>query len=175
MQSASSRSFEFTNKFLYVVIEEDPAPGPDAYIFRCGINLSRFCPLSWKKGGICSNPAFRGIQLLRTHVSAFAAKQGMIAEKTKVTDPSPLAPHGEGWYHENPLLLKGATPDKIRELLAFSVMDLVKTVLVVCVPDVQVPASFPDAAAMQKFLESLAIAEERERAMAYERDSGLIK
>ncbi len=175
MQSAQSRSFEYKNTFLYVVIQEEPGAGPDTYMYRCGINLSRFCPLAWRKAGICSNPAFRGIQLLRNHAAAFAAKLGMIAEKTKVTDPSPLAPHGEGWYHENPLLLKGAAPEKIRELLEFSVMDLVKTVLVVCVPDARVPDSFPNAAAMQKFLESLAIAEERERVMAYERESGLIK
>ncbi len=170
MQSAPIHSFEYKNTFLYVVIQEEPGLGPDAYIFRCGINLSRFCPLAWRKAGICSNPAFRGIQLLSTHVSAFAAKQGMIVEKAKVTDSSPLAPHGEGWYHENPLRLKQAAPERIRELLEFSVIDLVKTVLVVCVPDAKIPAAFPDAAAMQKFLESLAIAEERERAMACERE-----
>jgi hypothetical protein len=49
-------------------------------------------------------------------------------------------------------------------------MDLVRTVLVVCVPDAQVPAAFLDEAAMQKFLESLSVAEERERVMASERE-----
>jgi len=171
MQSAAIRSLEYKNTFLYVVIREEPGLGPSKYIYTCGINLSRFCPLSWRKGGICSNPAVRGIQLLRTHVSAFAAKQGMIVEKAEGVDPTPFIPHGEGWYHEHPLLLEQAAPEKVRELLEFSVMDLVKTVLVVCVPDARTPAAFPDAAAMQKFLESLAIAEERERAMAYERGS----
>ena len=174
MQSAPIRSFEYKNAFLYVVIREEPGLGPDSYIYRCGINLSRFCPLSWRKGGICSNPAVRGIQLLRTHVSAFAAKQGMIVEKAEGIDSSPITPLGEGWYHENPLRLEQAAPERIRELLEFSVMDLVKTVLVVCVPDARIPAAFPDAAAMQKFLESLAVAEERERAMAYERENHTI-
>ncbi len=165
------RSFEYKNTFLYVVIQEEPGQGPGTYIYRCGINLSRFCPLSWKKGGICSNPAVRGIQLLRTHVSAYAAKQGMIAEKAEGVDlTSPDTPHGEGWYHEHPLRLEKASPEKIRELLEFSVMDLVKTVLVVCVPHALIPDAFPDAVAMQKFLESMAIAEERERIMAYERE-----
>ena len=109
--------------------------------------------------------------MLRTHVSAFAAKQGMIAEKAEGIDlTSPDTPHGEGWYHEHPLRLEKAKPDRIRELLEFSVMDLVKTVLVVCVPHAKIPAAFPDAGAMQKFLESLAIEDERERAMAYERE-----
>jgi hypothetical protein len=151
------------------VIREEPGLDPDSYLYCCGINLSRFCRLAWRKAGICSNPAVRGIQLLRTHVSAFAAKQGMIVKKAKGIDTAPITPHGEGWYHENPLRLKKTTPKKIRELLEFSVMDLVRTVLVVCVPDAQIPTAFPDEAAMQKYLESLSIAEERERVMAYER------
>ena len=169
MQSAPIRSFEFKNAFLYVVIREVPGPDPGSYLYCCGINLSRFCRLSWKKAGICSNPSVRGIQLLRTHVSRFAARQGMIVTKTN-TDAAPITPHGEGWWHENPLRLEKSTPEKILELLKFSVMDLVRTVLVVCVPDVQIPTAFPDAAAMQKYLESLSVAEERERVMAYEAD-----
>ncbi len=169
MQSRPVKSFEYKNAFLYVVIREEPKLGPDGYLYCCGINLSRFCRLSWRKGGICSNPAVRGIQLLRTHVSAFAARQSMIARSVKGDDSTPITPHGEGWYHEHPLRLGHATPEKIRALLAFSVMDLVKTVLVVCVPDEKVPASFPDAVAMQKYLESLSVAEERDRVTAWEK------
>ncbi len=169
MQPASIPSFEYKNIFLYVVIQKELGLDPNSYIYRCGINLSRFCPLAWKKGGICSNPAIRGIQLLRAHVSAFAAKQGMVADKAEGVElTAPDTPHGEGWYHEHPLRLEKASPEKVRELLEFSVMDLVKTVLVVCVPKAQVPAAFADAAAMQKFLESLSIAEERERTIAWE-------
>ena len=113
MQSAPIRSFEYKNAFLYVVVREEPGLGPDSYLYCCGINLSRFCRLSWRKGGICSNPAVRGIQLLRTHVSAFAAEQGMIAAKTKDFDAASLAPHGHGWYHQDPLWLKQATPERI--------------------------------------------------------------
>jgi hypothetical protein len=170
MQSVPIRSFEYKNAFLYVVIREEPGLGPDSYIYCCGINLSRFCRLSWRKGGICSNPAVRGIQLLRTHVSAFAAKKGMIVTKAKNTDGAPITPHGAGWYHESPLRLKQAAPERIRELLEFSVMDLVRTVLVVCVPDARISTFIPNAAEMQKYLESLSIAEERERVMAYERE-----
>jgi len=171
MKSALIRSFEYKNAFLYVVIREEPRLGPDSYLYCCGINLSRFCRLSWKKAGICSNPAVRGIQLLRTHVSAFAAQKGMLVKKEKGIDSALITPHGHGWYHEDPLRIERAAPEKIRRLLEFSVMDLVRTVLVVCVPDVRVPAAFPDAAAMQKYLESLSVAEERERDMAYEREN----
>ena len=170
MHSAPIRSFEYKNAFLYVVIREESRLGPESYLYCCGINLSRFCRLSWRKGGICSNPVVRGIQLLRTHASRFAAKQGMIATRAEGVDSALITPHGEGWYHEDPLRLERTAPEKIRKLLEFSVMDLVRTVLVVCVPDARLPAAFPDSAAMQKYLESLSVAEERARMMAYERE-----
>ncbi len=168
MQAETVRSFEYKNAFLYVVIREEPRLGPDSWLYCCGIHLSRFCRLAWRKGGICSNPALRGIQLLLTHVSAFAAKQGMIITKAEGIDSAPITPQGHGWYHEHPLRLERTKPEKIRQLLEFSVMDLVKTVLVVCVPDAQVPAVLPDSAALQKYLESLSVVEERERVMAWE-------
>jgi hypothetical protein len=170
MEPAPIRSFEYKNDFLYIVIREEPGPDPDGYIFSCGINLSRFCRLAWRKGGICSNPAVRGIQLLRTHVSAFAAERGMIVAKAEGIGAGPAAPQSHGWYHQDPLLFKQAAPERIREVLEFSVMDLVKTVLVVSVPDAEIPAALPDAAELQKYLESLSVAEERERVMAYEKE-----
>jgi hypothetical protein len=162
---------EYKNAFVYIIIREEPGAGPGRYIFYSGINTRWFCRLAWKKAGICSNPAVRGIQLLRTHVSRFAAEHGMKADKAKGVDLFNLAPQGDGWWNEDPLRIEGASPERIRELLEYSVMDLVKTVLVVCVPNVQVPAAFQDEAAMQKFLESLSVAEERERVMADERES----
>ncbi len=95
----------------------------------------------------------------------------MTVTKANNTETAPITPHGEGWYHERPLRLKQAAPGRIRELLEFSVMDLVKTVLVVCVSDAQFPTAFPNAVEMQKYLESLSVAEERERVMAYEREN----
>ena len=171
MQSAPIRSFEYKNAFLYVVIREEPRLGPDSYLYCCGIHLSRFCRLSWRKGGICSNPAVRGIQLLLTHVAAFAAKQGMIVSETEGISSAPIVPSGNGWYHQDPLQLERTAAEKIRVLLEFSVMDLVKTVLVVCVPDAPIPAVLPNSVALQKYLESLSVADERERVMAYEREN----
>jgi hypothetical protein len=171
MRTKPIRSFEYKNAFLYFVIREEPRLGPDSYLYCSGINLSRFCRLAWRKAGICSNPAVRGIQLLLTHVSAFAAGKGMIVKKEKGFDSTLIAPHDHGWYHEDPLRLEQAAPEKIRELIEFSVMDLVRTVLVVCVPDAQLPSAFPDAAALQKYLESLSVADERGRVEAYEREN----
>jgi len=95
----------------------------------------------------------------------------VIVTKAEGIDPALITPPAHGWYHEHPLRLERAAPERIHELLEFSVMDLVRTVLVVCVPDAPIPAALPDAAALQKYLESLSVAEERERVMAYEREN----
>lgn len=170
MQTARTKLFEYKIPFLYIVIREEPGAATGNYLFYSGINTKWFCRLAWKKAGICSNPAVRGIQLLRTHVSAFAAKHGMKAEKAEGATALDQAPKADGWWNENPLVIEGGTPEKLRELLEFSVMDLVRTVLVVCVPDVKVPDAFLNEAAMQTFLESLSVAEERDRVMASERE-----
>ena len=169
MQITPNSSFEYKNAFLYVVIQEEPGKR-GSYIFSSGINTRWFCRLAWKKAGICSNPAVRGIQLLRAHVSRYTAEHGMTAENAEGYAPIAEASSGHGWWNENPLRIEGASGESMKELLEFSVMDLVKTVLVVCVPDVRIPAGFMDEAAMQKFLESLSVAEERERVMAFERE-----
>lgn len=49
-------------------------------------------------------------------------------------------------------------------------MDLVRTVLVVCVPDAKIPQDLPDPADMQNFPESLSVAKERERVMAFKKE-----
>jgi hypothetical protein len=169
MQADPHRSFEYKNNYLYVVIREEPGARPGSYIFYSGINTRWFCRLAWKKAGICSNPAVRGIQLLRTHVSVVAVQHGMKADKAEGIAAFSLSSRGDGWWNENPLRIEGASAEKVRELLEYSVMDLVRTVLSVCVPDVKVPDAFLDEAALQKFLESLSVAEERERVMAYEK------
>jgi hypothetical protein len=47
-------------------------------------------------------------------------EQGTIVTKTKDIDAAPITPHGEGWYHERPLRIKQAAPEKILKLLVES-------------------------------------------------------
>ena len=55
------------------------------------------------------------------------------------------------------MLIDKASPKAIQEVLEFSVMDLVKTVLTVCAPDAKLPVKLPNPPAMQKWLESLGV------------------
>ncbi|MGE5174094.1 MAG: hypothetical protein ACM3MD_09730 [Betaproteobacteria bacterium] len=154
--SQTVSSYEYKNDFLYIVIREMPERGPQTYLYCCGINTPRFDPLCWGKAGICSNPAFKGLQLLRADVSAFALKKNILPKPAEVNDCVPITHHGHGWYREN-LLLTKASSRIIREILEYSVLDLVKTVLVVCAPEAKIPETLPNPPALQKWLESLSV------------------
>jgi hypothetical protein len=77
-----------------------------------------------------------------------------------------MTPRGDGWYRENILMLDNATPKNIQDILEFSALDLVKTILAVCAPDAKIPAKCPNPPAMQKWLESLGVKNYKEMAPA---------
>ncbi len=154
MKNQTVSSFEYKNDFLYIVIRQNPEQGRQTYLYCCGINTTKFDPLCWGKAGICSNPAFKGLQLLLADMSGFALKKGFQTLPAEGVDCSPITPRGDGWYREN-MLITWASPRNIREALEYSVTDLVKTVLSVCAPEAQIPAKMPNPPAMQKWLESL--------------------
>lgn len=159
------RSYEYKNDYLYIVIRQAPDLGPKSYIYCCGINIARFDPICWGKAGICSNPAFKGLQLLRADVSAFGLTLGIQTKNAEQIPCGPLTPQkGTGWYRENTLLIVEASPKAIQKILEFSVRDLVKTVLAICAPEAKFPAKFPNSREMQKYLESLSVENYKEMA-----------
>lgn len=151
------KSFEYKNDYLYIVIRQAPEQGQKSYAFCCGINISRFDPICWGKAGICSNPAFKGLQLLRADVSAFALKKGLTTRNAGQIPCGPMTPRGDGWYRESTLLIEEATPKAVQAMLEFSVMNLVKTVLTVCAPDAKLPAKLPNPPELRKFLDSMSV------------------
>jgi hypothetical protein len=164
MREETVRSFEYKNDFFYIVIREAPEQGARAYAYCSGINIARFDPICWGKAGICSNPAFKGLQQLRADVSAFSLKKGITTKNADFIPCSPMTPRGDGWYRENTLLITDASPRDVQAILEFSVLDLVKTVLYVCAPDAKIPAKAPTPPDMQKYLESLSVKNYKEMA-----------
>jgi hypothetical protein len=158
-------SFEYKNDYFYIVIRQAPEFGAGAYIYCCGISMSRFDPICWGKAGICSNPAFKGLQQLRADVSSHAQVLGATSRSAESFPCSAITPPvGDGWYREAPLLIEQASPAAIRKILAFSARNLVNTVLTVCSPDARVPERLPSAPDMQKFLNTLNVQNYREAA-----------
>ena len=148
------RSHEYKNDYLYIVIRQTPELGPQTYLYCCGINTTRFDPICWGKAGICSNPAFKGLQQMRSDVAGFALKNNFLTKSYEGDDCSSITPQGDGWYRENMIIMK-ASPRNIQEAVEFSVIDLVKTVLYVCAPEVKIPEKLPNPAALQTWLDSL--------------------
>ena len=68
-----------------------------------------------------------------------------------------MTPRGNGWYRENALVIEGADPKAIQQILEFSVRDLVQTVLTVCAPDAKLPTKLPNPPALQTWLESFSV------------------
>jgi hypothetical protein len=162
MNTTAVGSLEYQNDFFSIVIRESEHR-PGSYLFCSGISIPRFDPICWGKAGICSNPAFKGLQLLRADVSYFALQRGIVTKNAEVPCES-TGGHGDGWYQENALLIEDASPEAVREILEFSARDLVQTVLTACHPDVKVPAGSLDPEAMQRFLESLGVPNYKELA-----------
>ena len=148
------RSYEYTNRFLYIIIRRMPELGPKTFLFCCGVNLTSFAPLSKSNFGICSNPAFRGLQLSRAEVSAFSNKKGVRPKSAPQNLCAAIAPRGDGWYRES-LMLENVGERMPRELVRFSVVTLVEKVLSVCMPGTKVSGFFPDPKKLQTYLESL--------------------
>ncbi len=150
------KSFEYTNDFLYIIIRQSPEHGPKTFLFCSGVNLTRFRPLSDGNFGICSNPAFKGLQLLRADVSAFSNERGVRPKGVSENPCAVVTPRGNGWYRES-LMLRDVRDGFPQVLLRFSVATLVKRVLAVCAPGEKPPDFFPHPRKLQAYLESLSV------------------
>ena len=147
-------SYEYKNDYLYIIIRQAPEYGPKAHLLCCGIDIRRFDPLCRGTHGICSNPAFKGLQLLRADIAAIALRKGASSRPVHYGDCMLVSPRGEGWYREC-LLLDDITPKIAREVLEFGVKDLLTKVMTVCAPGVKVPKKLPTPPALQTYLQSL--------------------
>jgi hypothetical protein len=147
-------SYEYKNDYFYIIIREAPEHGPRSYILCCGIDIMQFDPLCRGLSGICSNPAFKGLQLLRADISAIALRKGARSGKMEYGECMLISPKGEGWYRES-MLLHDATPKIAQEILAFGVMDLLKKVLIVCAPSAGLPKKLPNPVQLQAWIRSL--------------------
>jgi hypothetical protein len=147
-------SYEYKNDYLYIILRQAPEHGPKAYALCCGIDIRKFDPLCRGTSGICSNPAFKGLQLLRADISAIALKKGASSRPLHYGECMLISPRGEGWYRES-MLLDNVTPKIAREVLEFGVKDLLTKVMTVCAPGTAVLKKLPTPPALQAWIKSL--------------------
>jgi hypothetical protein len=161
MATATGTKWEYKNDFFAIKISA-LKHRPGTYDYSIGLNLPKFNPIIWGRTGICSNAAFKGLQQLRADVSHYAHQKGMATRDAGIPCTN-ICSHVDGWYQESDLIIEGASPEAIRDILEFSAHDLAQTIMTACNPDIKVPAGL-DAAAMQRFLESQGVKNYREAA-----------
>ncbi len=154
MVIARVASYEYKNDYLYIILRQMPEHGPRAYALCCGIDIRKFDPLCRGTSGVCSNPAFKGLQLLRADISAIALKKGASTRPLHYGECMLVSPRGEGWYRES-MLLDNVTPRIAREVLEFGVEDLLTKILTVCAPGTAVPKKLPTPPQLQAWIKSL--------------------
>ena len=154
MTTQTVASYEYKNDYLYIILRQAPEQGPAATILCCGVNMTSFAPLCRNTHGICSNPAFKGLQLLRADLAAFAISKGLRLGRMGYGDCMLISPKGEGWYRES-LLLDRVTPAFARQFLLFAVRDLLTKILTVAAPDAVIPKTLPNPPQLQAWLRSL--------------------
>ncbi len=147
-------SYEYKNRYLYIIVRQAPEYGERSYMLCCGIDIMRFDPLCRGKSGICSNPAFKGLQLLRADIAAIARKKGATSRPLHFGECMLVSPRGEGWYRES-MLLDDVTPRTAKDILQYGVRDLLTKVLTVCSPQTKVPQKLPNPPQLQAWIRSL--------------------
>ncbi len=161
MATKAAAAWEYKNDFFAIKISEIKHRS-GTYNYSIGLNLPRFNPIIWGRTGICSNAAFKGLQQLRADVSRYAHEKGVSTTDAGIPCTS-ICSHVDGWYQESDLTMEDASPDTVRDILAFSAQNLVQTILTAAHHDVKVPAGL-DAAESQRLLEAHSVPNYREAA-----------
>lgn len=59
MNTTALRPLEYKNEFFYIAIQEARGNDSRSYLYNCAVNITRFDPLCWGKGGTCSTRPLR--------------------------------------------------------------------------------------------------------------------
>jgi len=161
MTTATAATWEYKNEFFGIKISPLKHRS-GSYNYSIGLNLPKFNPIIWGRTGICSNAAFKGLQQLRADVSHYAHQKGSTTMDAGIPCTN-LCSHVNGWYQESDLTIENASPELVRDILAFSARTLVQTILTAAHHDIKVEDSL-DPAESQRLLESLCVTNYQEAA-----------
>jgi hypothetical protein len=147
-------SHQYANDFLYFVIK--PAVGKDsgAFLLCSGVNLSRFLPITRRRHGLASNPALRGLELVKIGVCDLALAKGALPKIIRGNDCAGLTTTDEGWFTEA-LLVENAPKSFSEEVIGYCVMALLKSIFKACRLEVALPDKLPKPGELQLFIEGV--------------------
>jgi hypothetical protein len=147
------KACEYINDFLYFVIRpaEDRARG--ALICCSGVNIDRFAPLTKGRHGLSSNPAIRGLQIVKLEVKTLALSKGASPKTIRGNDCAGIAPTKDTWYTEI-LLIEDAAESLPAEIMNYSVTRLLESIFKACMLEPRLPAKLPEPGELQELIEA---------------------
>lgn len=150
----TTKKYKYINEFLYFVITPDKGSDNNNLVCCSGVNLSRFLPLTKGRHGLGSNPALRGLQLVKRDLRALALERGAIPKTIRRNDCTGIAPTMDNWFTEI-LLIENAPESFPDEIINFCVSDLLKKIFSACLIELQIPDKLLRPEELQQFLESM--------------------
>lgn len=148
-----SKSYEYVNGYIQILLRSDPVSGQIHY---CGgANIKRFFPITRETHGLYSNPAFRGVQLLRSKTVVPLVLDSGGEAKSEAAPPCEPVSDSDGWFRET-LDLNGLPSDFPERAGPVLVRSLVGLILEVSRPEQKLPEDLSNPADLERFLDGLA-------------------
>lgn len=116
---------KYVNDFFYFIIM--PSKTFSGFIYCSGINVTGFLPLTRGRHGQGSNPAVRGLQLVRTGIIDMVLSKGGKAKRYIGADCAGLTPTIDTWYTEH-LIINDVPETFPAEAIKYSVVNLMKKI-----------------------------------------------
>lgn len=145
---------EYINDFFYFVIK--PHKDPNTILYCSGVNVTRFSPLTAGRHGQGSNPAVRGLQLIRIGIMDMALKTGGKAKRYNGKECKGIAPTEDSWYTEG-LIIEHVTEAFSEEALRYSVINLLKKIGNALRLKDKMPDKILSPQELQRFIEELCV------------------
>lgn len=150
--ASSGRTYEYINDFLFFVIRPEEGRGSGVLSYCSGVNLERFLPVTRRRHGLGSNPALRGVQIVKCGVRDIALAKGATPRAERGLNCSGIAPTKDTWFSES-LLIENAPVSLPDEIMAFCVLDLLRSIFKACMLEVELPEKAPAPGELQVLLE----------------------
>jgi len=147
-------SYEYKNEFMSFVITPDHSGGGVAWRYCSGVNLQRFLPITKGRHGLGSNPAMRGLQIVKCGVRDIVLSKGATSKSVRGINCPGIASTKDTWYTEF-LLIENAPASLPEEIITFCAPDLLRSIFKACMLELQLPEKLPSAGELQVFIEGL--------------------
>lgn len=143
---------KYANDFLYFVIK--PAETFSGFIYCSGVNVTKFLPLTEGRHGQGSNPAVRGLQLVRAGIMNMALSKGGKAKRYNGNGCADLAPTEDTWYTER-LIIENVPQAFSEEAIRYLVTNLLKKIANALRLEDRMPDELLNPDELQGFIEKL--------------------